>query len=128
MTKGVNMTICERKALVKSYLGKTVDIKIDRPIGYVHKKENYSLTYPINYGYIPEVLGGDGEELDVYLLGVNEPVTEYKAQIIGIAYREDDIEDKLVAAPAGLNFTKEEIERAISFQERYYKTTIEVHK
>ena len=122
------MTSEERKTLVKSYLGKTVDIKIDRPIGYVHKKENYSLTYPINYGYIPGVIGGDGEELDVYLLGVNEPVTEYKAKIIATAYREDDVEDKLVAAPVGLNFTKEEIERAIHFQERYYKTTIEVFK
>lgn len=115
-----------RKALVKSYLGRTVDIKIDRPIGYVHKKENYSLTYPINYGYIPGVIGGDGEELDVYLLGVNEPVTEYKAQIIGIAHRENDVEDKLVAAPSSLNFTKKEIERAIHFQEQYYKTHIEI--
>lgn len=122
------MTFEERKALVKSYLGKTVDIKIDRPIGYVHKKENYSLTYPINYGYIPGVLGGDGEELDVYLLGVDEPVTEYKAQIIGIAHREDDVEDKLIAAPVDLNFTKEEIEHAIHFQEQYYKTTVEVFK
>lgn len=120
------MTSEERKTLVKSYLGKMVDIKIDRPIGYVHKKENYSLTYPINYGYIPGVIGGDGEELDVYLLGVNEPVTEYKAKIIATAYREDDVEDKLVAAPIGLNLTKEEIERAIHFQEQYYKTTIEV--
>lgn len=115
-----------RKALVKSYLGRTVDIKIDRPIGYVHKKENYSLTYPINYGYIPGVIGGDGEELDVYLLGVNEPVTKYKAQIIGIAHRENDVEDKLVAAPSSLNFTKKEIERAIHFQEQYYKTHIEI--
>ena len=122
------MTFEERKALVKSYLGKTADIKIDRPIGYIHKKENYSLIYPINYGYIPGVLGGDGEELDVYLLGVNEPVTEYKAQIIGIAHREDDVEDKLVAAPFDFNFTKEEIERAIHFQEQYYKTTVEVLK
>ena len=120
------MTFEERKALVKSYLGKTVDIKIDRPIGYVHKKENYCLTYPINYGYVPGVLGGDGEELDVYLLGVNEPVTEYSAKIIGIAHREDDVEDKLVAAPVGLIFTKEEIERAIHFQEQYYKTHIEI--
>ena len=115
-----------RKALVKSYLGKTVDIKIDRPMGYVHKKENYCLTYPINYGYIPDVLGGDGEELDVYLLGVNEPVTEYTAKIIGIAHREDDVEDKLIAAPVGLNFTKEEIEQAINFQEQYYETHIEI--
>ena len=115
-----------RKALVKSYLGKMVDIKIDRPIGYVHKKENYCLTYPINYGYIPGVIGGDGEELDVYLLGVNEPVTEYKAKIIGIAHREDDVEDKLIAAPVELNFTKEEIEQVIYFQEQYYKTHIEI--
>ena len=122
------MTFEERKSLVKSFLGKTVDIKIDRPVGYVHKKETYSLTYPINYGYIPDVLGGDGEELDVYLLGVNKPVTEYKAQIIGIAHREDDVEDKLIAAPLGLNFTKEEIEQAIQFQEQYYKTTVEVLK
>ncbi len=56
------MTNLQRKALVKSYLGNTVTIKIDRPMGYVHKKENYSLTYPINYGYIPGVIGGDGEE------------------------------------------------------------------
>lgn len=122
------MTFEERKELVKSYLGKTVDIKIDRPIGYVHKKEKYSLTYPINYGYIPGVIGGDGEELDVYLLGVDNPATEYRVKIIGIAHRENDIEDKLIAAPVGLNFTKEEIERAIHFQEQYYKTIIEVLK
>ena len=41
----------ERKALVKSYLGKTANIKIDRPIGYLHKKENYCLTYPVNSSY-----------------------------------------------------------------------------
>jgi len=122
------MTFEERKALVKSYLGKTVEIKIDRPIGYVHKKEKYSLTYPINYGYIPGVLGGDGEELDVYLLGVDIPVTEYSAKIIGIAHRENDVEDKLIAAPVELNFTKEEIEQAIHFQEQYYMTTVEVLK
>ena len=122
------MTVTERKALVKSYLGKTITIKIDRPIGYVHKKENDCLTYPINYGYLPGVIGGDGEELDVYLLGVNEPVTEYTAKIIGIAHRENDVEDKLVAAPVDLNFAKEEIERVIHFQEQYYKTTVEVLK
>lgn len=119
------MTFEERKALVKSYLGKTVDIKIDRPIGYVHKKENYSLTYPINYGYVPGVLGGDGEELDVYLLGINEPVTEYTAKIIGIAHRENDVEDKLIAAHTDSVFYQNEIAEAIHFQEQYYKTEIE---
>lgn len=120
------MTVTERKALVKSYLGKTITIKIDRQIGYIHKKENYSLTYPINYGYIPGVLGGDGEELDVYLLGVDVPVSDYTGKIIGIVYRKNDVEDKLIAAPVGLNFTKEEIEQAINFQEQYYETHIEI--
>lgn len=58
-----------RKALVNSYLGKTVTIKIDRPIGYVHQKKNYMLTYPLNYGYIPGVLGGDGEEFRCLFIG-----------------------------------------------------------
>ena len=122
------MTFEERKALVKSYLGKTVDIKIDRPIGYVHKKENYCLTYPVNYGYIPETLSGDGEEIDVYLLGIDKPVKEYKAQIIGIVYRENDCEDKLIAAPKNLTFTIDEIKKAINFQEKYFKTRIELLK
>lgn len=120
------MTYEERKSQVKSYLGKTVIIGIDRPMGYVHKKENYSLTYPINYGYIPGVLGGDGEELDVYLLGVNEPVSEYECRIIAIVHRHNDNEDKLVGAPIGITFTKEEIEKAIHFQEQYYHTQVEV--
>lgn len=120
------MTVTERKALVRPYLGKTVTIKIDRPIGYIHKKENYSLTYPINYGYIPGVLGGDGEELDVYLLGVDVPISDYTGKIIGIVYRKNDVEDKLVMAPEGVVFTQNEIKEQIYFQEQYYETEIEV--
>lgn len=119
------MTFEERKALVKSYLGKTVRIETDCPIGYVHKKENYSLTYPINYGYIPSVLGGDGEELDVYLLGVDKPEEEYTGKIIGIVHRENDVEDKLVMAPEGVIFTQNEVAELVNFQEQYYKTEIE---
>ena len=119
------MTHSERKSLVQSYLGKTVDIVIDRPIGYIHKKEDRTLTYPINYGYIPGVLGGDGEELDVYLLGVDQPLTDCTCRIIGIVYREDDVEDKLIAAPEGMIFYQNEIAEAIHFQEQYYKTTVE---
>ena len=119
------MNLEERKALVKSYLGKVVDIEIDRPIGYVHKKKNYDLVYPINYGYIPGVLGGDGEELDVYLLGVDEPVEAFTAKIIAIVHRRDDVEDKLVAAPEGMSYTAAEIEEAIRFQEQFHDSYVE---
>lgn len=115
-----------RKALVNSYLGKTVTIKVDRPIGYVHQKKNYTLTYPINYGYIPGIIGGDGEELDVYLLGVNVPVSEFTGKIIGIVHRHNDVEDKLVMAPEGTSFTAEEIADAVRFQEQFYDSEIEV--
>lgn len=113
-----------RKALVDYYLGKTVGIVMDRPIGTVHPK-HADMVYPINYGYIPNVYGGDGEELDVYLLGVDTPVKEYTARIIGIVHRKNDVEDKLVAAPHGMSFTKEEIAEAVRFQERYYDSRIE---
>lgn len=69
------MDIEMKKVLPRSFLGKTVDILIDRPLGSVHPKY-LNLVYPIHYGYIPGVLGGDREELDVYLLGVDTPVTE----------------------------------------------------
>ncbi len=119
------MNFRDRKKLVRSYLGKTVRIGIDRPVGYVHVKEKYTLEYKINYGYIPGVLGGDGEELDVYLLCVDTPVTEYEGKIIAIAHRENDVEDKLVMAPEGIKLSKEEIYESIRFQEKYYNTKIE---
>jgi len=120
------LTEKERTELIDSYLGRLVHIEIDRPVGYIHKKENYSLTYPINYGYIPDVFGGDGEELDVYLLGVNEPVKEYTARVIGAAYRKNDIEDKLIAAPVGMSFTEEEAYEAIKFQEQWYDIEVKI--
>lgn len=123
--KGNAMTLSERRALVESFLGKVVDIKIDRSIGYIHKKGEKILYYPINYGFIENVLGGDGEELDVYLLGVDKPVSEYKVQIIGAVFRENDVEDKLIAAPVGMTFSVDEIEEQIHFQEKYYITHVE---
>ena len=119
------MTYQERKRQAKSYLGKTVSVKIDRPVGYIHKKENYTLRYPINYGYIPGVIGGDGEELDVYVLGVRQPLEEFTGRVIGIVNREDDVEDKLVVAPHNYRINQAKIAESIRFQERYYKSSID---
>ena len=110
---------------LRPYLGQTVSIEIDRPIGYIHRKGEKTLVYPINYGYIPGVLGGDGEELDVFLLGVDHPVETFTGHIIGIVYRADDVEDKLIMAPCGMDFTVEEMTAAVEFQEKYYKSHVE---
>lgn len=114
-----------RKALVYSYREKMVDVVIDRPIGSVHPKYE-DMIYPLNYGFIPNVFGGDGEEMDVYLMGLNVPVKEYKAKVIAIVHRHNDVEDKLVAAPEGMSFTKMEIEDAVRFQEQYFESEIEI--
>ena len=115
-----------RKALVKSYLGKTVNIKIDRPIGSM-RPDRPGLAYPMNCGYIPNASGEDGKGLGVYLLGVGVPVEKYTARIIGIVHRHNDVEDKLVAAPEEWNFTQKEISEAVRFQEQYYESEIEMY-
>lgn len=115
----------EREALIQSYLGRTVEVEIDRPIGYHHVTKGIHLDYTINYGYLPGVTGGDGEEQDVYVLGVDEPVTRFTGRIIGAIRRSDDNEDKLVAAPEGMCFHKGDIARAVHFVEKYFDSTIE---
>lgn len=52
----------------KEYIGKKVEAEIDRPMGTGHPKFPESI-YPINYGYIPNTISGDGKELDCYILG-----------------------------------------------------------
>lgn len=61
------------------------------------------------------------------MIGVDTPVEEYSVRIIGIVHRYNDVEDKLVAAPEGIDFTKEEIAKAVHFQEQYYKNEIEIY-
>lgn len=114
----------ERKKHAQSFLGKTVKIIVDRPLGSVHPKYK-NIIYSVNYGYIPNVLGGDGEEIDVYLLGVDIPVSEYTCKIIAVVHREDDEEDKLIGAPESKSFCASEIAEKIYFQEKYFNTHIE---
>lgn len=114
----------EREALIQRFLGKTVDILIDRPVGHTHVTKGITLNYTINYGYLPGITGGDGEEQDVYLLGVTESVESFQATIIGAVRRSDDNEDKLVAAPAGMRFSAEEIRSATFFVEKYFESTV----
>lgn len=62
-----------------AYLGQTITVKIDRPLGSTHPRYP-DLVYPVNYGYLPGMLGGDREEQDVYVLGVDRPLREFPAQ------------------------------------------------
>lgn len=121
----VFLTGDQREALIRSLMGKTVDIIIDRPIGHIHITKGISLHYTINYGFLPGITGGDGEEQDVYILGVDRPLQTFRGWIIGAIRRRDDNEDKLVAAPEGISFTREEIAEATHFVEKYFDSTIQ---
>ncbi len=112
-----------REARATHFLGRIIDIVVDRPLGSVHP-ENKDIVYPVNYGYIPNTVGGDGEAVDVYLIGLDHPVSKYTCRIIGTVLRLDDNEDKLVGAPIGKKFHQAQIAKAVDFQEKYFNTRI----
>lgn len=45
-------------------------------------------------------------------------------KVIAIINRKDDLEDKLVVCENGKNYTNNEIEKLIQFQEKYFKHKI----
>jgi len=114
------------KALYEAHteIGKIYHIEIDRPIGSPHRKHP-EILYPINYGYVPGLLGGDQEEQDVYVLDFDIPIKEIEVTIIAVMYREDDIETKWVGVVnPSIKYTNKEILRIVQFQEQYYKSHV----
>ena len=106
-------------------IGMIVKVTVDRPMGS-HHPDYPDLIYPINYGYIEGTLAADGEEQDAYVLGVNEPISEFCGRVIAVIHRHNDVEDKLVVAADGLEFTKNDILRLTHFQERYFDVSVEI--
>ncbi len=106
----------------KDYLDKIIKIKIDRPFGSKHPKHGF--IYPVNYGYVPNTISGDGEELDAYLLGVFKPVDEFEGKCIAIIHRTNDNDDKLVIVPEEKDYSNDAIDALIEFQEQYFEHII----
>ena len=104
------------------YLNKTITVKMDRPLGSKHP--DWDLIYEVNYGYVPNTISGDGEELDCYVLGVDKPLDSFTGKCIAIVHRTNDNDDKLIIVPDGMNFTDEEIRNLTNFQEKYFKSII----
>lgn len=107
---------------IKKFLNKTVKVHIDRKMGSRHPKWNY--IYPLNYGYVPNTLNTDGEEIDCYVLGVFEPIDRFKGKCIALIHRLDDDDDKLIVVPDGKNYSNDAIIALTEFQERYFSIEI----
>ncbi len=73
---------------------------LDRPKGSVHPVHP-EIVYPIDYGYVNETQGGDGEELDIFVGSADNGLV---AVILTTDRRKKDRECKLI-----LNCSPEEI-------------------
>ena len=107
-----------------SWLGRTVEVTVDRPLGSVHP-EHPELVDGLNYGFVAGTVAGDGEPVDAYVLGVDTPVDRVTATVVAVIERRDDVEDKLAVAVAGSGpWTEEAIAEAVRFQERWFDSFV----
>ena len=104
------------------YIGNTVKVKIDRPLNSKHPKHNF--VYQLNYGFVPNTMSGDGEELDCYVLGIDKAIENFEGKCIAVIHRTNDNDDKLIVVPEGKNYTDEEIRELTNFQEQYFESEI----
>lgn len=112
----------QQKCNAGDFLGKTVNVQMDRPLGSRHPKHGF--TYTVNYGFIPGTISGDGEELDAYVLNVDTPLKTFTGTCAAIIHRTNDDDDKLVVVPSNTTITNAEIERQTAFQEQWFKHEI----
>lgn len=110
------------KICANYYLGKDVAIKIDRPLGSRHPKHGF--MYMLNYGFIPNTISGDGEELDAYLVGEFEPIKKSSGKVIAIIHRTNDDDDKLIVSKDGKDYSDDAIRALTEFQEKYFESII----
>lgn len=110
------------KANAKDYLEKEVTVEIDRQLGTRHPKHGF--MYMLNYGYIPNTVSGDGEELDAYLVGEFEPVPTSNGKVIAVIHRTNDDDDKLVVSKDGKDYSDDAIRALTEFQEKYFESEI----
>ena len=105
-----------------NYLNQNVRVKVDRPLGSKHPKHGF--IYPVNYGYVPNTISGDGEELDCYVLGIFEPLETFKGKCIAVIHRINDNDDKLIIVPDNKQYSNDAIRALTEFQERFFESII----
>lgn len=85
---------------------------------------------PVNYGFIPQTLDEDGDELDTLIL-TNDPIPTgvyLKARVIGVMNFEDDgeMDHKIVCVPADDRNTGDEL-KSLDDLHKQWKHKIEHH-
>lgn len=105
------------------FLGKIVTVIVDRALGSLHPRDATKIVEQ-NYGYIPDVPAPDGDDLDAYILGINEPIESFTGRCIAVIHRTNDEDDKLVVVPDGVDYSDNEIRKLTDFAEKYFESVI----
>lgn len=132
-----------------NYQNGEINVVVEIPTGSNHKiewdrkracfmldrVEPVAFAKPCNYGFIPQTLDEDGDELDVLLL-TEQPLTTgiwTKARVLGVMkfVDSDEVDDKIIAVPAddrnngdaykSLADLPEQLIRQIEFHFNHYK-------
>lgn len=113
-------------------LGSTLKLEYDRERGIfvLDRVEPTIYPKPVNYGFIPQTLDEDGDELDT-LIFCNQPIptgTWVEARVIGVFNFEDDgeMDYKVVVVPADDRDTGDSIKSLDDLGERWQRK-IEEH-
>ena len=106
----------------RTFIGKTVRVRIDRPIGGRHPEAGF--VYSVNYGFLDDVPAADDENLDAYVLGVDKPLETFRGKCIAVIQRADDNDDKLIVVPEGTDCSDAQIIAMTEFQERFFKSAV----
>jgi inorganic pyrophosphatase len=108
------------------HMASTLTVTVDRPLGF---RNEFGTVYPLNYGYVAGVVGGDGELQDAYIITKPPvvPLATFTGKWVATIHRRDDNEVKWVVADPDLSLTSAEIAKQTRFLEQYFDSEIEMH-
>ena len=96
----------EINVVIEIPVGSTQKIEYRRKLGLfeIDRIEPNLFPKPANYGFIPQTIDEDGDELDVLLVTPLKltTATYIKAKVLGVMHFVDDgeVDDKIIAVPA----------------------------
>jgi inorganic pyrophosphatase len=118
-------------AVVDIPMGSTLKLEWDRERAcfVLDRVEPSIYPKPVNYGFIPQTLDEDGDELDV-LVYCNQPIptgTYLKANVIGVMKFVDggEVDDKIVCVPSDDRETGNSIKTLADLGERWQQMLTE---
>jgi inorganic pyrophosphatase len=114
------------EAIVEIPRGSMYKYEMDKSTGLLVVDRPLPVELPYNYGYIPDTLHGDGDPLDICIVGAHPiyPLTKVKVSIIGAFLCNDNgmSDDKLVGIVVGESYFDEEIAKYLD-EVRHYLST-----